>query len=197
MEEFCYKAEDNEYKGSHTLGSGKIETVTHFLEIQRVTGIYPHAALQRPTLLPYGCHTLDSVLHCTGHNVTPALGAWGAHSTLTDPRGPLLAPLPFHPFSCPGLPAAHCDGFEEAPPRLCSVAEPRHWLLIIYCALLHTGPFLHMPGWPTTTELPLLISIVFNLRYGPPTLLKMVLTTVLQPQSPEYLGLLLNLKHAS
>lgn len=108
-----------------------------------------------------------------------------AHSTLTDPRGPLLAPLPFHPFSCPGLPAVGCDGFEEAPPPLCSVTEPRHWLLIIYCALLNTGPFLHMLGWPTTTELHLLISIVFNSRYGPPKLLKLVLTTVLQPQSPE------------
>lgn len=38
-----------------------------------------------------------------GHNVTPALGTWGVHSTLTDPRGPLMAPLPFDPFSCPGL----------------------------------------------------------------------------------------------
>lgn len=51
-----------------------------------------------------------------------------------------------------------------------------------------------MLSWPMTTELHLLISIVFNSRYGPPKLLKMVLTTVLQPQSPEYLGLLLKPK---
>lgn len=135
-----------------------------------------------------------------GHNVTPALGAWGVCSTLTNrPQGSSFGSSVFLSLFLSQAPRypARCDGFEEAPPPLCSVAEPRHWLLIIYCALLHTGPFLHMLGWPMTTELHLLISIVFNSSYGPPKLLKMVLTTVLQPQSPEYLGLLLSPKPAS